>query len=236
MAGLYDNPRRSGEPFHPGKVPMRRLLKAGLTLVLLAGFAGCGESEDTSAPAIPEATPVEADQEAETKDAPLPLETVKPDIRIIAGSEVPVLKPPAGQIERLPPATPPPQPRKPVRMEPDRFARPLVLSAGSFSSGGFTIKLAGVDAPAIDESCGESEDAWPCGKFARAALQRLVRARSIECEPVTGDDPGRWCKVGGHGLSNWLVSMGWARATDAKLDDLERGAREAGRGIWGVRP
>ena len=170
------------------------------------------------------------------------MEPLRSDIRRVAEEEVAAPPLPQSQtIARLPalPAPAPP-PRKP---KPVTFARPLAVSAGAVEAGSSTLVLAGIDAPDAGETCGSGAQSWPCGNFARAALQRLIRTRTLSCEAPdgtaltgAGGTIDARCRVGAHDLSAWLVEQGWARASDASLEPLEAEARNQGRGIWGPGP
>jgi endonuclease YncB( thermonuclease family) len=132
---------------------------------------------------------------------------------------------------------PPPRPPKP-----DLYARPTVEAAGVLRSGETSIRIARIDAIAADESCAGSDGRpWPCGIHARTALQRLIRQRTISCDPGGVPDGSggiaRHCAVGGVDIGRWLVEQGWA-VPDGR-DDLSgalQAARESKRGQWGDPP
>ncbi len=117
---------------------------------------------------------------------------------------------------------------------------PIIGAAGLIEKGGRSIRLVGVEATALDAQCGSGADAWPCGRVARAALQRLVRRRSLECRmPENGGtaaDIAR-CSVRGRDIGEWLVAQGWAKADGPFYADAEETARKEARGLWSpVRP
>lgn len=170
-------------------------------------------------------------------------EPVRNDIRIIAREEVPTARIRGTDVERLPPEKTASEinsqelARLPVK--PLSFARPLVEAAGVFSSGGKVVTLTGIDAPGADETCESENGLWPCGRMARAALRRLVRTRTINCESANGaeeangsNDPELRCHLGNVDLSQWLVERGWARATSNAYNAAETNARSKGRGLW----
>jgi endonuclease YncB( thermonuclease family) len=117
----------------------------------------------------------------------------------------------------------------------ERLFNPVIENAGVIIAGEREIRLAGIDALDVGETCGES--AWPCGTMARAALRRFIRGRAIECGVPAGateiPDPAL-CSVGRQDISEWLVAQGWAEATVAEYVGIEMSAREEGRGRWGV--
>ena len=117
---------------------------------------------------------------------------------------------------------------------------PTFSAAGSIEKGSKSIRLMGVVITAVDAQCGSGPNAWPCGRMARAALQRLVRGRSVECRISVTDrlvDGMSHCSVGGKDIGEWLVAQGWARANGPDYADAEKTAREEKRGAWSpVRP
>jgi endonuclease YncB( thermonuclease family) len=134
---------------------------------------------------------------------------------------------------------PKPPPRPP---QPDLYARPIVEAAGIVRSGKVTIRIADVQALGIDESCAGSDGrTWPCGIHGKTALQRLIRQRTISCDPSGFPDGNggvaRRCAVGGIDIARWLVEQGWA-IPDGRSDlaGSFQTARESKRGQWGDAP
>ena len=115
---------------------------------------------------------------------------------------------------------------------------PTFSRAGSIEKGSKSIRLIGVVITAADAQCGSWPDAWPCGRMARAALQRFVRRRSVECrKPESPADGLAHCSVGGRDIGEWLVVQGWARASGPDYADAEKTAQKEKRGVWSpVRP
>ncbi|MCU0789642.1 MAG: thermonuclease family protein [Nitratireductor sp.] len=142
-------------------------------------------------------------------------------------------------LTRLPPAAPPPEPVRPPK--PVSFALPRVVSAGEIVSGETRIRLAGIEPLASDARCGAGGQDWPCGALARTALQRLIRQRTIECDPVSPADEQSEilttrCRVGSDDIAGWLVRQGWAVPAGPAYEALLEEAKAAGRGQWGSRP
>lgn len=117
-----------------------------------------------------------------------------------------------------------------------RLFSPVIVWAGAIEAEGETVRLGGIAAPDFGQRCGAGQDAWPCGRMARAALRRFVRGRAIECEVPAGEDavpdPAR-CQVGGEDIAQWLVARGWAKTTGNAYRAEEEEARDAKRGLWG---
>ncbi len=179
--------------------------------------------------------------ETSNLEAVTKLEPVKKDLRVIVEDEIALIEPEQQVIERLQPEVSASdknaaeQARLPEK--PESFARPLILAANEIRSGEITIRLTGIDAPSRDKTCPDPNSpnkTWLCGNFAKAALQRLVRARTLNCEGnYLGDNlfEGR-CKVGKTDLSQWLVAQGWAQSSSEEFSKLMQEAREAGKGLW----
>ncbi|MDR6954073.1 endonuclease YncB(thermonuclease family) [Ancylobacter sp. 3268] len=117
-----------------------------------------------------------------------------------------------------------------------------VADGDSFEIGGERVRLEGIDAPELHQSCGAPEAPWPCGERARQALQQAVAAAGkdgvtsgVTCRPVDDDRYGRAvsiCTAGGRDLGARMVREGWAVATSYAYRSEEAAARAAGRGIW----
>lgn len=113
-----------------------------------------------------------------------------------------------------------------------------VADGDSFELGGERVRLEGIDAPELHQSCGRPEAQWACGERARAAMQKVVAdagKNGVTCRPVDGDRYGRAvsvCEAAGRDLGALMVSEGWAVATAFAYRDEEAAARVAKRGIW----
>lgn len=120
-----------------------------------------------------------------------------------------------------------------------RYFRVRVRDGGTLLTEGLIIRLDGISARDGDASC-KSEDgkAWPCGAAARAALTRLIRARSIVCVlPKSGEQKefAARCAVAGTDLATWLVRQGWAtpkEPPEPALAKAAEAAKTARIGIW----
>lgn len=101
--------------------------------------------------------------------------------------------------------------------------------------GGTRVRLWGIDAPEIRQTCRAGGRAWNCGGLAAAALR--ARSTDLRCEPRGRDRYGRAlavCFEGADDINAWLVSEGWAlayrRYSEAYVA-FEEEARRKGRGM-----
>lgn len=108
----------------------------------------------------------------------------------------------------------------------------------SLSLSGISIRLHGIDAPELAQSCHRDGASWACGREAAARLAKLVAGKSIHCEQHDTDDYGRivaTCSAGGIDLSAAMADAGLAVAlpdfTTAYVANEAR-AREQRLGIW----
>ena len=102
------------------------------------------------------------------------------------------------------------------------------------------IRLAGMDAPAIDQLClNPKGERWTCGVGrARCADQTLRGDKSWTCTPMRTDRFGRSvakCLVDGEDIPKWMVKNGWALAYlqySKAYEADEKEARDAKAGLW----
>lgn len=112
------------------------------------------------------------------------------------------------------------------------FAR--AIDGDSLRIGGAEIRLKGVDAPELAQTCARSGGSYRCGEDAREALAGLVRGRTVTCQGSGSDRYGRAlarCSVEGEDLGRTLVAQGLAVAYgDYEAEELR--ARRDRRGLW----
>ena len=115
-----------------------------------------------------------------------------------------------------------------------------VIDGDSLRVSGGEVRLAGIDAPEYRQTCTDAAGAaWPCGKEARAALERLVQGGGVSCETAVEDRYGRAlarCRSSGGDIAEALARQGWAEgARDRRFKEPSAAiaeARKAKRGIW----
>lgn len=118
--------------------------------------------------------------------------------------------------------------------------RPVVSAAGTFTSQGHTVALAGIDITDVGEKCGEGTTRWPCGIHARTAFRNYLRGRAMTCvvPAIPGSDVVvADCKLGTQNPAEWLVTQGWARAVaGGPYEEAAAAAQSAHRGLYGQAP
>ncbi len=113
-----------------------------------------------------------------------------------------------------------------------------VVDGDTVRIGDERIRLLGLDAPELDQTCGDAAGRdWNCGSAAREALARLVSGGALECNGERRDQYGRLlahCTAGGKDVGGAIVSEGLAVANgDYAREEAE--ARAGHRGLWAGR-
>jgi len=116
-----------------------------------------------------------------------------------------------------------------------------IIDGDSLRVDGRIVRLQGIDAPEYRQSCRDgSGTEWPCGREARAALERLAQTPGLTCVSHEQDRYRRavvQChNAAGIDLAKALLNDGWAVALPRYAlpgyARAEERAREAGHGIW----
>ncbi len=96
----------------------------------------------------------------------------------------------------------------------DIHGKAYVVDGDSLHIGRTKIRLIGIDAPEMDQSCqDEHAQSYRCGQMAKQVLQRLIRSRPVRCASDRRDQYGRRlavCYVGQYNLNAEMVQRGWA--------------------------
>lgn len=113
-----------------------------------------------------------------------------------------------------------------------------IVDGDSIEVAGAKIRLYGIDAPELDQTCRDRAGAtYACGRLAQRHLERAAKGHVI-CDAVETDRYGREvaiCYAGETDLGAAMVSAGWARAYlsySLRYASAEQAAREARRGLW----
>lgn len=110
----------------------------------------------------------------------------------------------------------------------------------TFRMGERTIRLAGIDAPELRQTCANAEGAeWPCGREAKDALARLLAANGLTCEQRATDRYRRAlsvCRTEAGDVGEAMIRAGLALgARDPRFDEYPAAraeAQAARRGVW----
>lgn len=110
-----------------------------------------------------------------------------------------------------------------------------VIDGDSLVVNGTRIRLFGIDAVELSQTCDRGGVRWNCGVEAANALRNAISGRTVTCTPRDRDRYDRVvaiCRAGMLDLGAAMVKGGYAVALGGYAAD-EREAREARRGIWG---
>ncbi|MFF8803349.1 MULTISPECIES: thermonuclease family protein [unclassified Methylobacterium] len=113
-----------------------------------------------------------------------------------------------------------------------------VIDGATLEIGGRRLRLHGIDAPEIDQTCYDGhERGYACGRVAAAALAARIGAAPLACEPRGGADGTATvlCRLGEEDLAAWMVANGYAvadRSVSADYTDQDRRAWGRRLGLW----
>ncbi len=114
-----------------------------------------------------------------------------------------------------------------------------VIDGDGLRIEGRSIRLWGIDAPELDQTCEQNGRATPCGEDARLLLGALAQGGEITCETKDKDRYGRTvarCFADGLDLAGAMVRQGnaldWPRYSDGFYSGEEAEARAQRRGMW----
>jgi len=117
--------------------------------------------------------------------------------------------------------------------------RVAVVDGDTIDVGGIRVRLHGIDAPEVSQTCETDEGVvWACGDWVRSELEMRIEGRNAICEAHGQDRYDRViaiCRVDGRDIAAALVRDGLAFAYRRySLDYVadENAASHAGRGLW----
>jgi endonuclease YncB( thermonuclease family) len=109
-----------------------------------------------------------------------------------------------------------------------------IIDGDSIEVRGENVRLKGIDAPEMAQTCRRAGQTYSCGETARRHLAALVAGGPVRCR-IEGRDRFRRflgvCEAGPRDLNLAMVRDGWAVGYRGYAD-AEREARDAGRGLW----
>jgi endonuclease YncB( thermonuclease family) len=112
------------------------------------------------------------------------------------------------------------------------------MDGDSLMVGATEVRLYGIDAPELTQTCQRDGLPWECGSDAAYQLSKLVSGKQVTCTAMGGDTFGRTlarCRVGDTDLNRTMVATGYALAYRRYSMDYvsaEESAKLARRGIW----
>jgi endonuclease YncB( thermonuclease family) len=116
----------------------------------------------------------------------------------------------------------------------------LVIDGDTIVVGARTVRLWGIDAPEIRQTCTNAAGArYRCGIEAARQLEMLILGRDVTCATVDTDRYGRdvaRCSAGGKDIGAAMVRAGWAvdyrRYSKGAYAAEEAEAKTAMHGVW----
>ena len=121
----------------------------------------------------------------------------------------------------------------------DIVGRPEVIDGRTLIVAGERLRLNGIDAPDLDQTCEWPNKTIPCGRVARTALMDLVAGVDrVVCTPRATDADGHRvavCLADGFDMGANMVHTGWAVAVDdggGRYGAIQRRSKAAARGLW----
>jgi endonuclease YncB( thermonuclease family) len=117
-----------------------------------------------------------------------------------------------------------------------------VIDGDTISLADSHIRLEGIDAPELDQTCTDAKGkTWLCGRAAASELRGHIRGQELTCQRRAFDKYKRVLAVctlpDGSEINAWMVQQGWAVAYGfANTYAAEEAkAKAARRGIWAGR-
>ena len=100
------------------------------------------------------------------------------------------------------------------------------------------IRIHGIDAPELHQSCKLGNSKFECGQVAKYKLLDKIRDETINCQKITSDRFNRIvakCQLNQEDLGAWMVSQGWAFSYHQFSNDYlmeEDSAEISIKGFW----
>jgi endonuclease YncB( thermonuclease family) len=108
------------------------------------------------------------------------------------------------------------------------------IDGDSLELNGREIRLWGIDAPELNQTCKLQNEVAPCGRNARKRLAELLKVAKVECRGFGEDQYGRLlavCRTGKIDINQRLVVEGYAFDYGGYADE-EAAAKRGELGVW----
>lgn len=115
---------------------------------------------------------------------------------------------------------------------------PTVIDGDTIVVAGEHVRLQGIDAPEMHQTCTAYGQEWPCGRTAADWLKEYLHGQQVDCVGHARDRYGRLlavCYANGESINERIVREGWAldfRKYSTDYLQAESEAKRAGAGIW----
>lgn len=115
---------------------------------------------------------------------------------------------------------------------------PTVIDGETLEVQGRRVRLYGIDAPDIRQTCEIGSRTYNCGRISRTALMDLVAGVDVRCRLRGQTKQGvalATCLAAGYDISAGMVHTGWAMAMPRQgtvYSRIEKEAEKARRGLW----
>ena len=126
----------------------------------------------------------------------------------------------------------------PITLAESIKGRATIIDGDTIRIGKNKIRLYGIDAPEINQTCTINKIIWECGLDSSQALESMISKKEVQCEIVDIDRYKRFvakCFVKNINLNQYMVQNGWAVAYRYYSDDFiknEEIAKKNKSGIW----
>jgi len=113
--------------------------------------------------------------------------------------------------------------------------RAHVVDGDTINLNDIKIRLKGIDAPEMEQTCSRSGRSYSCGDVARRALIALVSGQIVQCRASGHDRYQRVlarCTVQGNDIGARMVEEGWALSYGRDYESEEARARSRSAGLW----
>tara|TARA_B100001964_G_scaffold211776_1_gene247303 strand:+ start:78 stop:590 length:513 start_codon:yes stop_codon:yes gene_type:complete len=113
-----------------------------------------------------------------------------------------------------------------------------IIDGDTIHIGKNKIRLYGIDAPEINQTCTINKIIWECGVVSSQALENIISEEEVRCEILDTDRYKRFvakCFVKNIHLNQYMIQNGWAVAYRYYSNDFindEEIAKKNKAGIW----